>query len=547
MKSTSYTSTQKVACGECTSDVIICVDPLTTISGLSGIDGQIVSFNQGTNCQGCHYYVYGITYEEGQLLDPDAEITILGIVCKGCLTDYFTGLINTTIAFAPYFDTRNTSVASFGLTPGTVTTGTDNTAIGFAALAADTSGNSNSAVGSLALTNITTGSDNVALGRDAGRHISGGVVANETSGTSIYLGVSTQALADGDSNEIVIGANVTGLGTNTTVIGSGTTTLTALRGQLGVNGILAPTAHIHLPAGSAAVGTAPIKLTSGPLLGAAEAGTIQFLGDAFYGGITTGPATKQFVFTDGSITGNAATATALQTPRNINGVAFDGTADIVVPSDIAPGAAGNVMTSTGAVWSSAPIAGTGTVTSVSVTTANGVSGIVATPTTTPAISLTLGNINPTSVNGLVFTNNAVGFDITGGVTSKTLTVPLDASVSGTNTGDQDLAAVTAVGATTTTAVTLAALSLGYVAKVADYGLGNSDYTVECTANSFNITLPTAVGITGRIYNIKDTGVGVITILTTGGETVDGQASGFWQLTQWVNMQVQSNGANWIIL
>lgn len=42
--------------------------------------------------------------------------------------------------------------------------------------------------------------------------------------------------------------------------------------------------------------------------------------------------------------------------------------------------------------------GSGTVTSVSVTTANGVSGTVATATTTPAISLTLGDITPTSVS-----------------------------------------------------------------------------------------------------------------------------------------------------
>lgn len=41
--------------------------------------------------------------------------------------------------------------------------------------------------------------------------------------------------------------------------------------------------------------------------------------------------------------------------------------------------------------------GLGTVTSVSVTTANGVSGSVATATTTPAITLTLGAITPTSI------------------------------------------------------------------------------------------------------------------------------------------------------
>lgn len=58
---------------------------------------------------------------------------------------------------------------------------------------------------------------------------------------------------------------------------------------------------------------------------------------------------------------------------------------------------------------------TGTVTSVSVTTANGVSGSVATSTTTPAITLTLGAITPSSVAA------------TGTVTGSNL--------SGTNTGD----------------------------------------------------------------------------------------------------------------
>ena len=46
----------------------------------------------------------------------------------------------------------------------------------------------------------------------------------------------------------------------------------------------------------------------------------------------------------------------------------------------------------------------GTVTSVSVVTNNGVSGSVATPTTTPAITLTLGAITPTSVGGITSAN-----------------------------------------------------------------------------------------------------------------------------------------------
>lgn len=67
----------------------------------------------------------------------------------------------------------------------------------------------------------------------------------------------------------------------------------------------------------------------------------------------------------------------------------------------------------------------GTVTSVSVTTANGVSGTVATATTTPAISLSLGAITPSSVNAVVLSGSA----------TPTLSVTGTSSISGSNTGD----------------------------------------------------------------------------------------------------------------
>lgn len=50
-----------------------------------------------------------------------------------------------------------------------------------------------------------------------------------------------------------------------------------------------------------------------------------------------------------------------------------------------------------------------------------------------------GMLSATKFNALTLTAIATGFTIAGGTTSKTLTVPLDASVSGTNTGDQSLA------------------------------------------------------------------------------------------------------------
>ncbi|MDQ6757245.1 MAG: hypothetical protein M3004_09955, partial [Bacteroidota bacterium] len=53
---------------------------------------------------------------------------------------------------------------------------------------------------------------------------------------------------------------------------------------------------------------------------------------------------------------------------------------------------------TGSAWQLVSSGGTsGTVTSVSVSTANGISGTVANSTTTPAISLSLGAITPSSV------------------------------------------------------------------------------------------------------------------------------------------------------
>lgn len=67
----------------------------------------------------------------------------------------------------------------------------------------------------------------------------------------------------------------------------------------------------------------------------------------------------------------------------------------------------------------------GTVTSVSVTTANGVSGSVATATTTPAITLTLGAITPSSVTAptLNLTNGAGTTTVTGSTANETIAFP----------------------------------------------------------------------------------------------------------------------------
>ena len=72
----------------------------------------------------------------------------------------------------------------------------------------------------------------------------------------------------------------------------------------------------------------------------------------------------------------------------------------------------------------------GTVTSVSVTTANGVSGTVTNPTTTPAISLALGAITPSSVAA---SGAVTGSNLSGSNTGDQ-TITLTGNVTGTGTG-----------------------------------------------------------------------------------------------------------------
>lgn len=85
----------------------------------------------------------------------------------------------------------------------------------------------------------------------------------------------------------------------------------------------------------------------------------------------------------------------------------------------------------------------------------------------------------------------------------------------------------------------------FVTKSANYTLSELDYTVQCTANSFTVMLPSAIGLPGKVYNVKNTGTGIITIDGHSSETIDGELT--QTITQWENLTIQSNGSNWMIL
>jgi len=90
------------------------------------------------------------------------------------------------------------------------------------------------------------------------------------------------------------------------------------------------------------------------------------------------------------------------------------------------------------------------------------------------------------------------------------------------------------------------LALAYVAKTANYTATLADNIINCTANTFTVTLPDATAVTPKFeYTIKNSGTGVITVATTTSQTIDGVTT-YSLPTQYDWVTVQSNGANWII-
>lgn len=155
--------------------------------------------------------------------------------------------------------------------------------------------------------------------------------------------------------------------------------------------------------------------------------------------------------------------------------------------------------------------GSGTVTSVAVTTANGVSASVSNPTSTPTLSFTLGAITPTTV---VASGNLSGTNLSGTNTGDQ-TITLTGDVTGSGTGSF-AATIGASKVTTSTinalAVTAAKMGSGaatnHQVATAD-GAGNVAYT--------NQLLTSVAGRTGAVTlaNTDISGLGTASTLNVG--------------------------------
>lgn len=150
----------------------------------------------------------------------------------------YTGNIYNTVGIGSFvlqsaLGSGNTAVGS-GAGSGITGTGGENVLFGASAASNGTNFNQITAIGTRSLQSIV-GNRTIGLGTDSGRYYGGGT-SNLTSGDdSIFIGYNSQALANAETNQIVIGTNAVGLGSNTTVIGNSSTQFGRWNGALLLN------------------------------------------------------------------------------------------------------------------------------------------------------------------------------------------------------------------------------------------------------------------------------------------------------------------------
>ena len=322
-------------------------------------------------------------------------------------------------------------------------------------------------------------------------------VATSTTTPAISLGLGDITPTSVSASGAVTGSNLSGTtsGSNTgdqtitltgDVTGSGTASFAATigNGKVTYSKIQSASAIKRL-LGSDATGTsigeinlgANLSITGNTLASSNPGGTVT--------SVNADGATTGLTFSGGPITGSG-----VLTLGGTLAVSNGGTGATTAPA---------ALTSLGAYPSSNPSGYTsnvGTVTSTSVTTANGVSGTVANPTTTPAITISLGAITPSSVA-------AVG-TVTGS--------NLSGTTSGSNTWDQTISLtgdVTGSG-TGTFSATIGSNKVTYGKIQAATGTSKLLGSNSTTTAIAEIVLGTGLSMSGNTLNSTATGSGDVT-------------------------------------
>jgi len=107
-------------------------------------------------------------------------------------------------------------------------------------------------------------------------------------------------------------------------------------------------------------------------------------------------------------------------------------------------------------------------------------------------------------------------------------------------------AVQVAKATPETFSVIKSLTLPYVATATSLTADINQHTIDVTATGQTITLPTAVGISGKVYTIKLTASGSCTVATTSSQNIDGSTT-YSLASQYKYVTVQSTGSAWVVI
>ncbi|MBV5281080.1 MAG: hypothetical protein JZU53_01465 [Paludibacter sp.] len=235
---------------------------------------------------------------------------------------------------------------------------------------------------------------------------------------------------------------------------------------------------------SGATNNTALSITAGDFDQSGSGGTFKTgTGEVALNGNTTLASGKSLVFT-----GNAKAVTI--TPSNSTSANYT----LTLPTTA--GSTGQVLSTNGSgllSWAPAP---TGTVTSVSTALAsNGVTATWANGTSTPALTIGLGAITPSSVNGLTLSAQTTGFTVAGGsTTSKTLKINNSLILSGNDNSTLNIGAGGTLG---TNAYTSTAYAPAFSPTFTGTVTNNGSYAGTAV-------LPAAIGGTGQsTYAIGD--------------------------------------------
>jgi hypothetical protein len=251
------------------------VDSLTvgTLAGvLKGTAGAVGAATAGSD------FAVGSTGLAGGQTIAGSTLTEENLTLRGNAADTTTGQVNVSSSL----EAASTSVAAFTVAGG-VGIAKKLKVAGETTLATSLSGILKATSGVVAAATAGTDFAVGSTGLAGGQTIAGSTLTEEN------LTLRGNA-ADTTTGQVNVSSS---LEASSTSVASLTTA-----GGLGVAKKLFAGGTIVPRTGSATAGTAPIKMTSGALLGTPEAGALEFNSDNFYGTISTGAARKAFTMSD---------------------------------------------------------------------------------------------------------------------------------------------------------------------------------------------------------------------------------------------------------